>query len=584
MFKRQSYNKSNLNKIFFVEYLRVVAVFSVILYHYYPKQFSQGYLGVDVFLVVSGFVITSSLLKVKTFDFSELVNFYKRRMLRLLPALYLVLITVLIISLVIDPPHITKDISQAVFATILYFANIFYYTEIDYFHTFQSQSPLLHTWSLSLEEQFYFVLPLIFLMCVSKSRRVTIILILTLLSFATYLFEDDYLMKHYMPQNRFWQLFLGVIVAFMPKIKITKLLHLFLAFLIIVVLIYPLGVVNLNQYLVTCFTCIFLLSENNHPIYNVKPVVFLGGLSYSMYLIHQPVFYYSGHFLNNSLVNFTLLTFVVIGFSYLSYCLVEKRLRYSNSPTLIYGIGIISFILIVSAYSVHSTRGLFEWKKSLYRLDGIHTENLDYDQILQKRIQYSDSVLSLELTDSTILIFGDSKGEDLLSALCASTGERFSYIRRHANDYSTPISAEERSKIEQAQVVFFTNTWTRKGIEYAANFIGDMSSEKLVYVLSTANYKDVSSQYFTYSRRGLKIEEMNDLMIKSIRYDWQRQSTELHDALLNEGIHWLNKESFFDHKGFFENGKIIVYDTGHLSREGYKPFGEWILNETGLLP
>ena len=144
-----------------IELLRIISIIFVFLFHMNIDQFKNGYLGVDVFFVISGFVISQSIdksLKEKSF---AILNFYKKRALRLLPELYLMLLTVGCFSCIFDAPHITKNIGQAIIATTTYLSNIFYYTEIDYFNQFHNSSPLLHTWSLSVEEQFYFIFPII---------------------------------------------------------------------------------------------------------------------------------------------------------------------------------------------------------------------------------------------------------------------------------------------------------------------------------------------------------------------------------------------------------------------------------------
>ena len=171
------------SKIYLIEFLRGISVISVILYHYFPKIFPLGYLGVDIFFVISGYVITNSLSSKKS-SWATLKNFYYKRIHRLLPILYVVLIFTLFISIIFDTPHATKNIAQGIIATVLYLANIFYYTEIDYFDTFQANSPLVHTWSLSLEEQFYIFFPIIMLVLRKNKLRIlvfTLILILSLI-------------------------------------------------------------------------------------------------------------------------------------------------------------------------------------------------------------------------------------------------------------------------------------------------------------------------------------------------------------------------------------------------------------------
>ena len=202
----------NGTKDLYIEFLRSLSVTAVILYHLYPNKFVNGYLGVDIFFVVSGFIITKSVMS-KQMDWNSIILFYKRRILRLLPALYLVLFFTAVISLFLDTPHASKNIGQAIIATTTYLANVFYYTEIDYFNEFQSVSPLVHTWSLSLEEQFYLLFPILFFLLRSQKKQLIGFILLLSISLILYLQSDDILYQHYMPHLRIWQLLIGVIFA-----------------------------------------------------------------------------------------------------------------------------------------------------------------------------------------------------------------------------------------------------------------------------------------------------------------------------------------------------------------------------------
>ena len=210
------YNKYFKN----IQVLRFLSVVFVVLYHLNVPYFENGYLGVDIFFIVSGYVVTKSIyFQLQTGTF-KIILFYNQRLKRLLPALYLMLIVTFIFSLIYDPPHVTKDISQAIVSIVLYMSNIFYYTEIDYFNTFLNESALLHTWSLSLEEQFYFILPLtIYLFYLTPKLFKFLVAFLIILSASSYYFtlSSDPLASFYFPFNRFWELFLGVFISLVNR-------------------------------------------------------------------------------------------------------------------------------------------------------------------------------------------------------------------------------------------------------------------------------------------------------------------------------------------------------------------------------
>ena len=144
-----------------IDGLRAVAVIPVILLHAGFDLFSGGFVGVDIFFVISGFLITtiiSSALDVEKFS---LLSFYERRARRILPALYLVLLACSFYALFFQFPFAARDLSQSIFATTVFAENILLLIETnDYFDLDSELKPLLHTWSLAVEEQYYLIFPL----------------------------------------------------------------------------------------------------------------------------------------------------------------------------------------------------------------------------------------------------------------------------------------------------------------------------------------------------------------------------------------------------------------------------------------
>jgi peptidoglycan/LPS O-acetylase OafA/YrhL len=164
-----------------IQFLRGIAVLVVVLYHSNLGILNQGYLGVDVFFVLSGFLITSIILKSldnNNFSFS---GFYLRRAKRLLPALYSTLLFTTLISLVVLTNLQWIDYLAQLKGALTFTANIVLPMQTGYFESASDGKPLLHIWSLSLEEQYYFLLPLI-LYFLPKNWRIMGIALLTLIS------------------------------------------------------------------------------------------------------------------------------------------------------------------------------------------------------------------------------------------------------------------------------------------------------------------------------------------------------------------------------------------------------------------
>ena len=146
-----------------IDGLRAIAVLAVILFHAGFDTFSGGFVGVDIFFVISGYLITSILAReIEQNEFS-LVNFYERRARRILPALFLVIICCIPFALAWMHPIQLKDFAQSLVAVNLFASNILFFLESDYFDADAEEKPLLHTWSLAVEEQFYLIYPIFLL-------------------------------------------------------------------------------------------------------------------------------------------------------------------------------------------------------------------------------------------------------------------------------------------------------------------------------------------------------------------------------------------------------------------------------------
>jgi peptidoglycan/LPS O-acetylase OafA/YrhL len=161
-----------------IDGLRAIAVLSVILFHFDFDMFPGGFVGVDLFFVISGFLITriiaSELISTGSFEFK---NFYLRRVRRIIPALYFTIFLSFIFSvLMFSPQHFERFGSSLIYA-VFGLSNIFFWQESSYFDTTSIFKPLLHNWSLSVEEQFYIFWPIIIVCLLNKIPKATLTLI-----------------------------------------------------------------------------------------------------------------------------------------------------------------------------------------------------------------------------------------------------------------------------------------------------------------------------------------------------------------------------------------------------------------------
>lgn len=207
-----------------IDGLRAIAVLGVIFYHSEiligSKFFlSGGFLGVDIFFVISGYLITSIIYqenkKKKTFSF---LNFYERRIRRLIPALLVVLLFNLFFAYFLLLPVQFKAFINSVISSIFFYSNIyFHYSGQAYGEAILSSKPLLHTWSLAVEEQFYILYPIFFIFLISflkdKIKYLFYLIIITSVLFASITNESHTSFNFYMIITRAWELMIGGLIA-----------------------------------------------------------------------------------------------------------------------------------------------------------------------------------------------------------------------------------------------------------------------------------------------------------------------------------------------------------------------------------
>lgn len=200
-----------------IDGLRAVAVLPIVLFHAGVAAIQGGFIGVDIFFIISGFLITSIIMKeLETGRFS-ILGFYRRRIVRIFPALFLLIGVVLLAGCLLMLPTEVDALGKSAAATAAFASNIYFWATADYFATSAELKPLLHTWSLGVEEQFYIFFPLLVVLLVRFARLALrwVILVLTVLSFGVslYLASRNPDAGFYLLPSRAWELGLGALVA-----------------------------------------------------------------------------------------------------------------------------------------------------------------------------------------------------------------------------------------------------------------------------------------------------------------------------------------------------------------------------------
>ncbi|MEM9725588.1 MAG: acyltransferase family protein [Pseudomonadota bacterium] len=292
-----------------IDGLRAVAVIAVALFHGEIAPFHGGYVGVDVFFVISGYLITGIIWRAIQEGRFSLVHFYERRARRILPALMFVTIPVILFTLAVKTPQEARSFGESVSFLGLFASNFFFLQERGYFEAPPESFALLHTWSLAVEEQFYILFPLL-LMAVGAYARASVRPViaglagLSFIAAAVMVFDDPHL-TFFAPQFRFWELMLGALLALgaMPLWR-GRALREAAALLGMALIVVPVVTYDASTpfpglaALPPCLGAALLIqADRGAPVSNLtamgralawRPVVFVGLVSYSYYLWHWP--------------------------------------------------------------------------------------------------------------------------------------------------------------------------------------------------------------------------------------------------------------------------------------------------------
>lgn len=422
-----------------IDGLRAIAVLGVVFYHFGFSFFGSGYAGVDIFFVISGFLIGGIILdegRTGTFTFR---TFYRRRARRILPALFVMMLVTIPFGFMIMSPKELRYFGGAVMASLMFLSNIWFYSRVDYFNPGAALDPLVHTWSLGVEEQFYFIAPL-FLILLRKLRRPVVLLIVgtaALFSLGLMLADSDTYPSaaFYQIQYRAWELAFGVVAAIICRFptalrfpQFTELLaDLGLIAVIAAIFVVPPearwpGPWTVMPVLGTVLVVLFgRQSTVATRLLSLPPLVWIGTISYSLYLYHQPIHSLAILTLRQEALplNLRLLllcaTFVL---AKLSWRFIEQPFRFGRFSGKTGKRFLISFAAILVIFSIggHITKGYPQRlpEKARKAIAFEDSEPSSYERCSTGRmrgdtLQASDAcTLGAKDVEPSIAIWGDS--------------------------------------------------------------------------------------------------------------------------------------------------------------------------------
>ncbi len=466
-----------------VDGLRTVAVLPVIFYHFGSTYwgydfFTGGFLGVDVFFVISGYLITSIIfsgIDNKSFSYA---NFYNKRIRRILPSLFIVMALTSICAWYVLRPDAMIELGQSGIASIFFSSNIFFWMQDSYISEARDLKPLLHTWSLSVEEQFYIILPpflAVVAMLAKKNMVKYFVLALVILSFlSTFFFNaSDPDANFYLIPSRLWELGIGSLLAI--SLSGNDVISRFAAGksviveLLMLVALIALGYVFLTAHDTTfhpgpitmvpvlATAAILVFGQYSKLIAGTlsQPVsVFIGKISYTLYLVHWPIMVFLKNFeVLHSVPGFAeshvllidliclILTFII---SVLIYYIAEKPLRYAR-PFVVYSFVSVFFVGLMGFFAgsllTNGYLSRYNVEQSADDTSGVQYGAQLISTIQQKKLERRASVqpefchVSTKATDipslpekcingkDVTIIVGDSHGHDLYNILSSGFPE-----------------------------------------------------------------------------------------------------------------------------------------------------------------
>jgi len=607
-----------------IDGLRSLAIIPVIFYHINNSYAPYGYLGVDVFFVISGYLIASIIsYKINNDNFS-VIEFYERRVKRIAP-IYLLIITILIpLSFIFFYPSQIKDIAQSISASLLFVSNFFFYREIDYFNPFTEISPLIHTWSLGIEEQFYLFLPSILIFLKGKIKSTIIILIISI-SFIYYYYLSIYnpSLAFYSTFSRIWELLIGVFFAINPKILNlksyigSKVISFFALILLLTILLtnYITLDVSILRIIVVAST-IILLIDNKSSISNLlsfRILTHIGLLSYSLYMIHQPILSILKNTYFSSEINLSqavIIILIIYMISALSYYFFEKPIRYLQVSTKTVFITFFGYssILFSFGFYAHKQNGFINEFLNKYE----NTYVFDQEKEMIKKNEIINSVKEKDqkfsVNKKNILIIGDSMAEDIFVSLNSLDSLKTSKIRLLTMDdlcfkeFLTHLETDLNETFECRGNLFYINDinkdilmsdviiisahWNDRTISPGANlsnYIGKVYNKK-VLIVGAVGFSYPNTIALDMLNYNISDEELGPFILeKHLIKRIAVISEKIPQLITNENIYYLSKYDFFcNDKGcalFYSKGKPKIWDFGHLTEYSLLDYGLYITSK-----
>jgi len=432
-----------------IDGLRAIAVSMVVLFHAFPGALSGGFIGVDVFFVISGYLITRLILRAAQAQQLSLRHFYAQRVRRIFPSLLLVLATSLVAGWFCLTATEFEQLGRHAASGAVFVANFMHWREAGYFDNAADTKPLLHLWSLSIEEQFYLFWPLAMLLLQRMPRRALAVLLLVLAASLAYslrlAWNGDFTGDFYSPLSRFWELLLGGALAFVllkrplwgrawrPAAAVVGLAGLLASgFLLHKSMPFPAHWALLP----TVAAALLIFAGMSNPVNTVllasRPLVFVGLISYPLYLWHWPLLAFSRILAAQTPpweVRFLLVLLSAL-LAWLTYRWIERPIRFGHHKRrALVWLSLLAVLVLVCGHTINRQHGFQSRQFSMMAADPASLVVGAARASMQKKCtldEHRQEVFEWCYTDARrtppgYAVLGDSKADALVHGLISQS-------------------------------------------------------------------------------------------------------------------------------------------------------------------
>ncbi|PJJ84046.1 acyltransferase family protein [Mucilaginibacter auburnensis] len=586
-----------------IQGLRALAFLSVFIFHLNSAWLPGGFIGVDVFFVISGYLITSIILHQRskgTFSFS---SFYTKRAKRIVPAQYIMLLIVALASFNIYLYADMGSLRRWLLSSALYFSNIIFATSDNYFGAKATQNPVLHTWSLSIEMQFYFLLPL--LLVYVKEKYLKSVVIALIVMFTAYGCYEIFIAEK--QQEAYFSLFTRI-----PEFLIGSIFSIYfrnkslgkLSFAgsltgIILIVLSAVFVSESSPFpgvlaLVPCLGAGLLLVSAENPltkIFSNKVSFYIGELSYSLYLWHWPVMAllrYNNDSYNFSATEVIMVTFLTALLSWLSFNFVENFFKEKKTGFAKYFAPVAMLVLVFSF--------LLPKASAFKKLPDAFVNYSFFGDKSNITLEKAPAVEKLgdPTKDDKVLFIGDSNGGALKAFLdYMGKHDGFSFLTMNTHTYP-PIFGLKKSDTKDDLINPNQNAALDKAL-LSAEFLKKYVNESKIIIIVAARYDRIASEVegikqmannlgkdkkliiiksFPKVEGDINPIKVNKGIVKSSAKELKLYSYKLPNAIQelpvkhsNVFIYDISKSKIFNN-GPYYNDTVTYYDGGHINYYG----------------